>query len=60
MVCIPETKSFKEGVSGIFDMKKMMTKEEYADYTRCSNVVLNLIKKYGAEVKDAETQKTRE
>jgi hypothetical protein len=41
-------------------MKKMMTKEEYADYTRCSNVVLNLIKKYGAEVKDAETQKTRE
>ena len=54
---IPE-KSFKEGVSGILVMKSM-TKEEYAACTRCCNTVLDLIKKYGAEVKDAETQKAR-
>ena len=40
-------------------MKKNMTKEEYAAYTRCCNTMLDLIKKYGAEVKDAETQTTR-
>lgn len=40
-------------------MKKMMTKEEYAAYTRFCNTALDLIKKYGAEVKDAETQKAR-
>lgn len=53
---IPE-QSFKKGVSGIFVMKSM-TKEEYAAYTRCCNTMLDLIKKYGAEVKDAETLNT--
>ena len=40
-------------------MSMKMTKEEYAAYTRCCNSMLEMIKKYGAEVRDAETQKTR-
>jgi hypothetical protein len=54
-----QKRSYKEGVSGIFVMMKSMTKEEYAAFTRCSNTMLDLIMKYSAEVKDAETQKTR-
>ena len=43
----------------LVSLLKNMTKEEYAACTRCCNTMLDLIKKYGAEVKDAETQTTR-
>lgn len=51
-------KTFTKGVSGVLGIK--MTSEEYADFTRCSHRILELMKKYGAEVKDAETLNKKE
>ena len=54
-----DTRNDYLGKEFLVSLLKNMTKEEYAACTRCCNTMLDLIKKYGAEVKDAETQTTR-